>query len=116
MKDWIYDTPDYNKLQDKDNFAENLTHRIGASSETLFPLIWFYGSDTANVDPCGGGVRAALVSTSIICQSPVQCTPFQKNKVENSEIQSDRKGQVRQQRREEKEREESKKEYPSEAP
>ena len=78
----VYDTPDYNELQDKENVAENFSHLSGAPSEFSSSLLQFYGSDTSKVDPCGGGGCADPVSMSALCLSPVKCNSLQKRKVE----------------------------------
>ena len=77
----VYDTPEYNKLRDKENIEENLIQLSGASSDPPSSLIRFSGSETAKVDPCGGGDCADPGSMSALLLSPVnnmylhhQCT------------------------------------------
>ena len=47
------------------------------------------------VDPGGGGGCSDPVSTSALCLSPVEHTPFQKREMEDSGVQGESKGQVR---------------------
>ena len=91
MEDGIYYTPEYNKLQVKENVTENLIHLSGASSEPSSSLIRFYGSDMAKVDPGDGGGSAAPVSTSALCLSLVQRSPLRKMEVEDTGNQGGRK-------------------------
>ena len=63
---FVYYTPEYKNLCDKDNVAENLTHLSGASSEPFSSLILFYVSDRAKVDPGSGVGHADLVSMSAL--------------------------------------------------
>ena len=92
----VYDTPEYNKLRDKEDVADNLRHLSRVSSELSLLLIQFSGSDTSKVDLGGGGGRDNPGSSSALCLSQIQRTPMHKREVESADGKCGSKGKVRQ--------------------